>query len=102
MPISRSAKKSVALGLAGAAVAAATVTGTGAHSGGLGGEPASASSANQGNPRAMPPILRPATRSELAVIRSAEMRELARFRYHVPATARYSTAVFNGYTNRGK
>jgi hypothetical protein len=75
MPINPPVKKLIALVLAGAAVAAATGTGAQALSARHGAQPVNATIRNQGNPNAVPPILRPARPSELAEIRRAEAQE---------------------------
>jgi hypothetical protein len=102
MLVNRSVRKFAALVLASGAVAAGAMTRALALGAGTGARPVSAAISNRGNPNGLPPILRPATRWELAAIRSAEARESARFHYPLPATARYSTAVFNGYATEGR
>jgi hypothetical protein len=57
---------------------------------------------SQGNPRAVPPILVPASPSELALIRQVEAREAAATAYHPPASAQYSLAGLNGYGGAGE
>lgn len=57
---------------------------------------------NQGNPLAVPPILAPASPSELALIRQVEAQEAAAIAYHSPASAEYSLAGLNGYGRAGK
>jgi hypothetical protein len=91
MLVNRSVRKFVALVLAGGAVAGVVEVASGA----VGARPVAASTTNQGNPHAVPPILRPATPSELAEIRSAEVWEGQEFYYDPPASARYSSAVFD-------
>ena len=71
MLVNRSVRKFVALVLAGAAVAGVVEVANGA----VGARPVAATTTNQGNPHAVPPILRPASPSELAEIRSAEVLE---------------------------
>jgi hypothetical protein len=100
MSTNRSAKKLTALALAGAAIAAAA-TGTQARAAGSGARPASGSGANRGNPNAVPPILPRARASEHAAIRAAEAREGQEFSYHLPADARYSSAVFDVFDAQG-
>ena len=56
---------------------------------------------NHGNPHAVPPVLAPATRSELALIRQVEAQEAAAIAYH-PPSGEYSLAEFNGYATAGK
>jgi len=55
-----------------------------------------------GNPSAVPPILAPATPSELAALRREEAWEAAAFYYDPPASARYSVAALNGYSNTAR
>lgn len=103
MPVNRSVKKFVALVLAAAAVVAVlAVTQVGGHSvaAGAGNRGAASIAHNQGNPDAVPPILRPATRSELAEM--AEAREGREFYYELPASARYSGAVFSVFAKQGR
>jgi hypothetical protein len=97
MSINRSAKKLTALALAAAAVAA----GTQARAAGSGARPASGTSANRGNPNAVPPILPRARASELAAIRAAEAWEGQAFYYEPPSDARYSSAVFDVFDAQG-
>jgi hypothetical protein len=52
---------------------------------------------NQGDPNAVPPILRPARASELAEIRLAEAQQQQRFYYRPPAGALYSDAEMNAF-----
>jgi hypothetical protein len=90
MLVNRSIKTVVAVVLAGAATA-----GVAEVSGAAGGARAvAATTSTQGNPRAVPPILRRASRSELREIRAAEAWEGRKFYYHLPAGARYSSAVY--------
>jgi hypothetical protein len=97
MPVNRSPKKLIALVLVGATVAAATEISTGAVGAHPGARAVSATTSSQGNPNAVPPILRTARPSELAEIRQAEAQEAAAFSYHLPPTARYSNAEMNAY-----
>ena len=97
MPIDRRVKKSIALALAVAAIAAATETGTQA----LGARPVNAITDNRGNPNAVPPILRPARPSELAAIRRGEAQERRASRYRVPPSARYSNAEMDAFASEG-
>lgn len=57
---------------------------------------------NDGNPRAVPPILAPATPSELLVIRHGEAEEAAAIAYQPPGSAQYSLAGLNGYATANK
>jgi hypothetical protein len=91
MVVNRSVKKLVALALAGAAVAGLAEIGAGA----VGAGAASATTSDRGDPHAVPPILRPASPSELAELRSAEAWDGQAFYYDPPASARYSGAVFS-------
>ena len=100
MSINRLAKKLTALCLAGTAIAAGAA-GTQARAAGSGAPLASGSGANRGNPNAVPPILRQARASELAEIRATEAWEGQAFYYDPPASARYSSAVFDVFDARG-
>ena len=100
MSTNRLAKKLTALALAGAAIAAGAA-GAQERAAGAGARPASASGANRGNPNAVPPILPGARASERAAIRAAEAWEGQEFYYHVPAGARYSSAVFDVFDAQG-
>jgi hypothetical protein len=91
MLVNRSVERVVAVVLAGAAVAGLAEVGAGV--GGAGAVAATAS--DRGDPHAVPPILRPASRSELAELRSAEAWEAQRAYYDPPASARYSSAVLD-------
>ena len=91
MLVNRSVRKFVALVLAGTAVAGVVEVASGA----VGARPVAATTINHGNPHAVPPILRAASPSELAEIRSAEVWEGQEFYYDPPASARYSSAVFD-------
>jgi hypothetical protein len=97
MLVNRSVRKFVALVLAGAAVAGVIEVCSGA----VGARAVAATTTNQGDPHAVPPILRPASRSELAEIRAAEAMERQAFYYRPPARARYSSAVFNVFLAQG-
>jgi hypothetical protein len=92
MLVNRSVRKFVVLVLAGATVAGVEV-GTGA----MGTQAEAATTSSQGDPHAVPPILRPATASELAEIRVAEAWDGLELYYDPPASARYSGAVFNAF-----
>jgi hypothetical protein len=91
MLVNRSVRKFVVLVLAGAAVAGVAEVGSGA----VGNRAVAATTSNRGDPHAVPPILRPASRSELAELRSAEARDGQAFYCDPPASARYSSAVFS-------
>jgi hypothetical protein len=93
MPINRPIRKLTALVLAGVAVAVAAETGTQSVAAQSGARPAI--TANQGNPKAVPPILRAARPSELVEIRVAEARDGQELYYDPPASARYSGAAFS-------
>lgn len=97
MLVNRSVKKLVAVVLAGAAVAGVVEVSNGAG----GARAVAATTGNQGDPQAVPPILPPARPSELAQIRRAEASERQAFYYHLPAGARYSSAVFDVFAQRG-
>lgn len=93
MLVNRSFTKFVALVLACAAVAAvAVVTGAAPR-----GQAVASTASSQGNPYAVPPILRAASRSELAAIRRQEAREQAAFSYRLPLSAQYSSAEMDAY-----
>jgi hypothetical protein len=91
----------IALVLAAAAVAAATQISPQAVSARPGARAVSATTDNQGNPNAVPPILRPARPSELAIIRRAEAQKREAFYYEPPADARYSAAEMNAFASEG-
>lgn len=96
MTVNRHMKKAFALVLAGGAVAAATAVGV--HPIAWGATRQAASLTNgQGNPNAVPPILRAATPSELAAIRLQEAQEEHAFSYRLPLTAQYSNAEMDTY-----
>jgi hypothetical protein len=101
MPINRPVKKLIAIVLAVAAVAAATGTGAQALGARHGARPVTATTRNQGNPNAVPPILRPARPSELAEIRRAEAQERQEFYYRLPPGAQYSDAEMNVFASEG-
>jgi hypothetical protein len=90
-------KKVGALVLAGVAIAVAGEVGLQVLAAG----PASAAAANRGNPNAVPPILRPASRSELAEMRAEESWEGREYWYDPPASARYDSAVLGVFAARG-
>ena len=90
MLVNRSVKKVVVLVLAGAAVAGVAEVGRT-----VGAPAAAATTSHRGDPHAAPPILRPASRSELAELRSVEAFDGQAFYYDPPASARYSSAVFS-------
>jgi hypothetical protein len=100
MSIIGSAKKLTALVLVGAAVATGAV-GTQAFAARAGAGAVSGSGANRGNSNAVPPILPPVRASELAEIRATEARERQAFYYHLPASAPYSSAVFDVFNAHG-
>jgi hypothetical protein len=101
MPVKRSVKKLFAVLLVPAAVAVAVQV-DGATAGAGSNQAAASVVENQGNPNAVPPILRPATPEELKAIRRAEEREAARVHYQVPADARWSAAEMNAYASSAK
>ena len=80
------------------AVAAVFVTQLGGRSSATGADerPAASVAQSAGEATGIPPIL-PATRSRLAAERLAETQRSRASVNHVPANARYSSAVFNGY-----
>jgi hypothetical protein len=100
MSTNRSAKKLAALALAGVAIAAGAA-GTQARAAATGARPASASGANRGSPRAVPPILPRARASDHAAMKATEAWEGQEFYYDSPAGARYSTAVFAVFDAQG-
>lgn len=96
MSINRPIKRAFALVVAAGVVAAPATARV--HPIASGATHQAASFANgQGNPNAVPPILRAATASELAAIRVQEAREAPAFSYHLPLTARYSNAEMDTY-----
>jgi hypothetical protein len=86
----RPMKKLFALVLTAAAVAACTQLDGQAVAGG------------QGNPDAVPPILRRATPSELAAIAATEAERAAARAYRLPDTARFSDAEMNAYADSAR
>ena len=98
MRVSYSAKRLVALILAGAAVLAAIVTSPGA----VGTRAVAATRADQSYREASPPILPVLRPSELAQLRRLEARERAAFYYRVPANARYSDVEMNAFARKGR
>jgi len=80
----------VAIQIAGHSVAAAS------------GQSESSVANKQGDPNAVPPILAPATASELAAMRQAEAWEAQKFYYDPPASAPYSLAEMAAYGSSGK
>jgi hypothetical protein len=101
MTTNRPIKKMIAFSLAATAAAVATQVGTQPVGAGADARPAGTTTNNQGNPNAVPPILRPARPSELAAIRRAEAKEGQEFYYHLPPTARYSNAEMDVYASLG-
>jgi hypothetical protein len=97
MPTNRPVKKLIALVLAAGTI----VAGSEASMQAVAARPVSATTDNQGNPSAVPPILRPARPSELAEIRRAEAQERVRFYYRLPAGARYSNAEMDAFASEG-
>jgi hypothetical protein len=109
MPINhRPIKRLAALvftGVTAMAVAAPTVAGaygtqTSAHRSAV--QQMGSGAPNRGNPNAVPPILRPASRSELKAMRAAEVFEGQEFYYRPPAGAVYDSAVFNAFAIEGQ
>jgi hypothetical protein len=100
LTITGSAKKLTALALVGTAVATGAA-GTQALAARTGAGAVGGSEANRGNPNAVPPILPPAQASELAEIRATEALERRAFYYHLPASAPYSSAVFDVFNTQG-
>jgi hypothetical protein len=101
MSTNRSVKKLIALVLASAAVAATTQVGAQAGGAQPGPRAESTTAKSDGYPDAVPPILRIASASELAEMTRAEAQELKRLSYHLPATARYSTAEMTVFASEG-
>jgi hypothetical protein len=100
MSITGSAKKLSALALMGTAFAAGAA-GIQAPAAGTAAAAVSGSGANRGDPNAVPPILPPARGSERAEIRATEARDRPAFDYHLPASAPYSSAVFDVFNAQG-
>jgi len=98
----RTTKVFASLLLVVAVALVAVAIGVHAVAAGVGARPVGSIAASQGNPNAVPPILRPATASELARIRLVEAQEAAAFAYHPPANARYSLAEMNAYAHAGR
>ena len=91
MSADRSIKRLTALVLA----VGATVVVPGAGTQAASAQAVTATTHSQGNARAVTPILRPARPSELATIRSSEVRKAQAFAYHPAGSARYSNAELN-------
>jgi hypothetical protein len=89
----RPVKKFLALTLAAGALVAATEAGAAV----VGGQCGVGTADTQGDPNALPPILRAAQPSELAEIRLAEAQQQSRFHYRPPAGARYSLAEMDAF-----
>lgn len=96
MSTNRPMKKLFALVLTAATVAVCTQLDGHTVAAGASSQPAGLTG-EQGNPHAVPPILRRATPSELAAIASAEAEEAAARSYRLPDTARFSDAEMNAY-----
>jgi hypothetical protein len=94
--------KVLAVSLAATAVAAASQIGAQPVSAGADARLVGTTADNQGDPNAVPPILRPARPSELAAIRRAEAQEALQINYDPLATARYSSAEMSAYASEGK
>ena len=97
MSVDRPIKRLFALVLVAAAVVVATEVGGHSVASGASGRPAGSIAVDQGNPNAVPPILRPARASELAAIHRAEAQWAAALSYSLPAGARYSSADIDAY-----
>jgi hypothetical protein len=96
MRINRPIKRAFAMLVAVGVVAAAATVGVHPIASGATRQAASFAT-GQGNPNAVPPILRAATASELAAIRVQESQEARAFSYHLPLRARYSNAEMDTY-----
>jgi hypothetical protein len=79
----------------------ATESGNPALGARAGAQPVSAAADNRGNPAAVPPILAPVRRSELAMMRRAEAQQWRALCYGHPAGARYSRAEMNVFAAEG-
>jgi hypothetical protein len=93
--------KLMALGLAGAAVAVAAVTGVQALGAQPGARAVTVAASSRGNPDAVPPMLRPLRASELAEVRQAEAQQWWALSYRLPAGARYSNVEMNVFAAEG-
>jgi hypothetical protein len=101
MPVNRPVKKMIVLVLGGAAVVAATQTGTPAFGAQPGARAVTATADDGGNPDVGPPILPPLSPSELAEMRRAEAQQWQALSYRLPAGARYSDAEMNVFAAVG-
>jgi hypothetical protein len=97
MSVDRSIKRVFGLVLVAAAVVVVSAIGGLSAVAGASGRPARAIAVDQGNPSAVPPILRPARASELTAINGAEAQRQAARSYGAPAGARYSSADIDAY-----
>ena len=101
MSVNRRVKRMIALVLGGAAVVAAAQAGMPALAARADAGPVSAAAGNGGIPAAVPPILAPLRRSELAVMRRAEAQRWQALSYRLAAGARYSTAEMDVFAAEG-
>jgi hypothetical protein len=97
MSIDRLTKRVFVLVLLAAGLVAVSAVGGYSVAAGASGQPPRSIAVEQGNPSAVPPILRPATASELAAIKRAEAQREAARSYSAPAGARYSSADTDAY-----
>jgi hypothetical protein len=93
--------KLMAVGLAGAAVAVAAVSGAQAVGVQPGAGGVIVAAGYQGSPGAVPPMLAPLRASGLAAMRRAEARQWRALSYRLPAGARYSTAEMSVFAAAG-
>jgi hypothetical protein len=97
MSIDRLTKRVFVLVLLAAALVAVSAVGGYSVAAGASGQPPRSVAVDQGNPSAVPPILRPARASERAAINRAEAQREAARSYSAPAGARYSSAETDAY-----
>jgi uncharacterized membrane protein len=97
MSVDRPIKRVFALVLVAAALVVASEVGGHSVASADGGRPAGSIAGDQGNPNAVPPILRATRASELAAIHRAEAQRAAALSYRAPAGARYSSADTAAY-----
>jgi hypothetical protein len=97
MCIDHPIKRVFMLVLVSAALAAVSAVGGHSVAAAASGQQPHSIAVEQGNPSAVPPILRPERASELAAIKRAEAQREAASSYRPPAGARYSSADTDAY-----
>ena len=97
MSVDRLTKRVFVLMLLAAGLVAVFAVGGQSVVAGASGQPPRSIAVDQGNPSAVPPILRPARASERAAISRGEAQREAARSYGAPAGARYSSAETDAY-----